>query len=156
MRRVLVLALAFTTLACNPSKTQEPESTAVKEPPAEPSVAEPVETPAAEDEAFCNLGAPDTWSSCEGQRVKLEGKEPEPGMMGQHPMLNFPDEKGERFQSYLDVQGVQVIVISREEVACQGERTVIGVLRGVDLGGEPGTKESYAGWSVEEAEVTCP
>ena len=73
MRRFLVLA--FATFACNHSKSPEPESTAIAEPQEEPST-EPVETPAAEvDETLCNLGAIETWPSCEGQRVKLEGRE---------------------------------------------------------------------------------
>jgi len=32
---------------------------------------------------------------------------------------------------------------------------VVGTLRGVGGGGEPGTKNSYQGWSVEHAQVTC-
>jgi hypothetical protein len=67
-------------------------------------------------------------------------------------MMNGPDTE----QGDLDVEGGgQIVLITREVVTCKGAMRVVGTLRATDLGGAPGTKESYQGWVIEDAEVTC-
>ncbi|MFV8752256.1 hypothetical protein ACNOYE_17040 [Nannocystaceae bacterium ST9] len=149
-----LLGLALLGLGC-------PRSTATSEPPAsQPSQpdqpiieAEPNTEPdeASPDPELCTLGPRGSWAACEGQRVLMKGRDPE--AVSQHPMLDGgPDEL---HQSYLDYEGVEVIVLSKTEVSCPGEMQVIGTLRGITGGGAPGTKESYVGWSLEQAEITC-
>lgn len=109
----------------------------------------------AKGEALCSPGAPgDGWQACDGKRVRLEGRAPQ--MIMQHPMMDFGPPGQERHQSYLDVEGgAQVIVISEAKNTCEGAMIVTGTLRSIDLGGQPGTKESYRGWQVSDAVVEC-
>lgn len=116
-----------------------------------PVESEPANTEsAAVDSSLCMPASYEQWSTCEGQRVQVDGRNPE--MVHQHPMMNGPETE----QGYLDVEGGrQVVIVSSEPVSCKGAMRVVGTLRGIDLGGEPGTKESYAGWVIEDATVTC-
>jgi hypothetical protein len=105
---------------------------------------------AAVDPSLCVPASYDQWPTCEGKRVQVDGRNPE--MVSQHPMMNGPETE----QGYLDVEGGgQIVLITREVVTCKGAMRVVGTLRGTDMGGEPGTKDSYQGWMIEDAEVTC-
>jgi hypothetical protein len=99
----------------------------------------------------------DDWSACEGQRVELRGQAPQ--MVMQHPLLSQPEglspDSRNSYQGYVDVDGAQVIVLTKAAFACPGSMRVLGTLARVELGGEPGTKSSYAGWSISDALVTC-
>jgi hypothetical protein len=117
----------------------------------------PVETEPTEDEApvevvdpnLCVLVAGE-WEKCDGKLVQVDGTNAD--MVQQHPMVNGPDTE----QGYLDVEGVgQIIIVSKKMVDCEGAMRVVGTLRGVGLGGDPGTKASYEGWSIEHAQFTC-
>jgi hypothetical protein len=105
---------------------------------------------AAVDPSLCVPASYEQWPTCEGKRVQVDGRNPE--MVYQHPMMNGPDTE----QGYLEVEGAgQIVLVTREPVTCKADMRVIGTLRAIDLGGEPGTKESYKGWVIEDAEVTC-
>lgn len=125
------------------------------EAPAGDSSVAPVETEptkvesAPVDPNLCVPGSREEWAACEGKRTQLDGQVPE--MVSQHPMIGGPEFE----QSYVEVDGTQIIVLTREPVNCMGAMRVVGTLRGIGLGGEPGTKESYEGLSLEDAEVTC-
>jgi hypothetical protein len=99
----------------------------------------------------------DDWSACEGREVELRGQAPQ--MVMQHPVLSQPEglspDNRNSYQGYLEVDQAQVIVLTNAAFACPGAMRVVGTLARVDLGGEPGTKGSYAGWSVSDAVVTC-
>jgi hypothetical protein len=125
---------------------------AVGEDAVAPVESEPPPSPesAAVDPSLCVPASYEQWTTCEGKRVQVDGRNPE--MVGQHPMMNGPDTE----QGYLDVEGGgQIVIVSSEPVTCKGAMRVVGTLRGNDLGGEPGTKESYQGWVIEGATVTC-
>lgn len=105
---------------------------------------------AAVDPSLCVPASYEQWATCEGKRVQVDGRNPE--MVNQHPMVNGPDTE----QGYLDVEGGgQIVIVSREAVSCEGAMRVVGTLRGIGLGGAPGTKDSYEGWAIEDATVTC-
>jgi hypothetical protein len=117
-----------------------------------PVESEPPSSPesAAVDSSLCVPASYEQWATCEGKRVQVDGRHPE--MVHQHPMSNGPDTE----QGYLDVDGGgQIVIVSKQAVTCEGAMRVVGTLRGVDLGGEPGTKGSYEGWVIEDATVTC-
>jgi hypothetical protein len=117
-----------------------------------PVESEPPTSPetAAVDPSLCVPASYQEWSTCEGKRVQVDGRNPE--MVNQHPMVNGPETE----QGYLDVDGGgQVVIVSSEAVSCQGAMRVVGTLRDIGLGGAPGTKESYEGWAIEDATVTC-
>jgi hypothetical protein len=110
-----------------------------------------VETETAEpvDPNLCVLVAGE-WEKCEGKLVQVDGSNAD--MVQQHPMVNGPDTE----QGYMDVEGAgQIILVTKRAVDCSGAMRVVGTLRGVDGGGAPGTKDSYQGWMIEHAQVTC-
>lgn len=114
-----------------------------EEPPASPESA-------AVDPSLCVPASYDQWSTCEGKRVQVDGRNPE--MVHQHPMMSGPDDE----QGYLDVDGGgQIVIVSKEPVRCKGAMRVVGTLRGIQGNGAPGTKESYQGWWIGDATVTC-
>lgn len=123
-------------------------------PPAAPSAA-PAPTAAAPNGDLCPLGAPDTWASCDGKRVQLDGQAPQ--MVSQHPMMAAPamGDAPAMHQLYLDTAGVQVVVITAQDPGCAGPMRATGTLQRVDLGGPEGTKESYSGWALQGATVVC-
>ena len=154
--RITASLLACLCLACagSPAPTEAddpPSTTPVVE--TEPAVAEP--EPAPEAGGRCEPG--DDWAKCEGQEVELRGQKPR--MVMQHPMINQPEglspDARNTQQGYVDVGDTQVIVLTSAAFDCAGAMVVVGTLERVDLGGEPGTKGSYAGWSVSDATVTC-
>jgi hypothetical protein len=105
---------------------------------------------AAVDPSLCVPASYDQWPTCEGKRVQVDGRNPE--MIHQHPMSNGPYTE----QGYLDVEGGgQIVIVSREAVSCKRAMRVVGTLRGIRGSGAPGTKESYRGWVIEDATVTC-
>jgi hypothetical protein len=105
---------------------------------------------AAVDPSLCVPPSYEQWSTCEGKRVQVDGRNPE--MIHQHPMSNGPYTE----QGYLDVEGGgQIVIVSREAVSCERAMRVVGTLRGIRGSGAPGTKESYRGWVIEDATVTC-
>lgn len=131
---------AATSEKAAPSDAVAPVET---EPPASTETAEV-------DPSLCVPASYEQWATCEGKRVQVDGRNPE--MVNQHPMMNGPDTE----QGYLDVEGGgQIVIVSSEPVSCKGAMRVVGTLRGIDLGGAPGTKESYQGWMIEGATVTC-
>lgn len=119
------------------------------------SATPPTEENAPSDGDLCELG--DDWMACDGKMVKVSGTRPR--MVSQHPVVSGPvgpePDAPETHQSYLDVGDLQVIVVSAEKNMCDEKMTVVGRLERIDLGGAPGTKNSYKGWEILEAEVTC-
>ena len=114
-----------------------------------PSKGEPAKTaePAKADD-LCQLVS-DAWDDCKGQKVRLEGKTPR--MEYQHPMAP-PGEQ----QTYLELEdGAQIIVSTTSEEKCEGKMRVEGTLGRIELGGQRGTKASYANWVIQEATLTC-
>lgn len=160
------IALLSVGLACAPTdgasdNASEPPATQT---PAEgrstadapPAEASPPPTPTAPADAdLCELG--DDWMACDGKMVKVSGTRPR--MVSQHPSMAGPIGPGpdapETHESYLDVDDLQIIIVSAEKNTCGEKMTVAGRLERIDLGGEPGTKNSYAGWQITDAEVTC-
>jgi hypothetical protein len=117
---------------------------------------------AAAADAGCDPTQSATWRACDGQRVTLEGEVAK--MVHQHPILAVPAEltpdRADSEQGYVDVDGVQLIVLTAAPITCEGAVTVEGVLAAVSLGGDDGddggaTKGSYGGWKVSGATVTC-
>lgn len=93
---------------------------------------------------------------CADKFVRVQGKKP--AMIHQHPVLTGMSAPGapRPQQDYLELpNGTQIIVLSNNPPSCSGPMRVTGTLRRIDMGGEPGTKESYKGWSIEQAEVVC-
>lgn len=80
-------------------------------------------------------------------------------MVYQHPMIapmSMPGGPPTMKQGYLELsQGNQIIVLSRDDDKCSGSKRVKGSLREIDMGGPAGTKESYRGWAIENATITC-
>jgi hypothetical protein len=130
-----------------PASTAAPPATTAAEAP----------KPAASDPSLCALGKSDTWSSCIGKRVEVRGKEPQ--MVYQHPMIApmaLPGTAPVMQQSYLETaEGSQIIILSKDADKCAGAKRVTGSLREINLGGPSGTKQSYRGWAIEDAKITC-
>jgi len=160
---VLVAALAtLATFACatadsptQPERQPANQPTATDEQPAdEPAAVEPAAVENAEP--LCELGERSDWKSCVGQQVRVEGNAPE--FVMQHPLIGgaSPDPAGpQSFQTYMDAEGAQFIVVSNDSATCSGPMTVVGSLRHIDLGGDPSTKGGYQGWALEGATITC-
>ena len=155
MRTLGLFVISLALFACASSSAAPPTATPPEgDPPSQPAE---VEGPApatesasvASEEGLCALGPLGEWAACDGQRVQLRGTMSE--HVSQHPMLSGPDEE----QGYVDAEGTQLIVLTKTPIACDGAVSVVGTLRGIDLGGEPGTKNSYGGWAIESATVTC-
>jgi hypothetical protein len=159
MRTVVALLISLASLACAPSSTERPPDDA--EPPTNPTEVEgPAPTPesAAVEEGLCALGPIAEWSACDGQRVRMRGRVAEHVM--QHPIVATPEEVApdgrNTHQGYMDAEGVQLIVVTAVPIACADAMSVVGTLRGISLGDGSGrSKESYGGWSLVDAEVTC-
>ena len=135
-----------------------PASTPAPAPSA--SVAAPAVTTAAAvvDPNVCRLGKMETWKECVGKQVEVLGQTPK--MVYQHPMIapvGMPGSAAPTMkQGYLELsEGNQIIVISKDADSCSGAKRVKGSLRQIDLGGPAGTKESYRGWAIENATITC-
>lgn len=152
MRTVLALAVSIASFACARVSTPEPNDA---DPPA--VGASEVEGPAPDtetaaqpaDEGLCAIGPVAEWSACDGQRVRLRGRESEQVM--QHPVMG-PDHQG-----YMDVEDTQLIVLTKAPFSCPEAMTAVGTLRGIDVDPDPDAqgKNSYSGWMLEDAEVTC-
>jgi hypothetical protein len=170
MRALGLLFVSLTSLAslaCARSSTAESTTTAEHddaEPPTQPAEVEgPAPTSesatAAGEAGLCALGPVAEWSACDGQRVHLRGRAAEQVM--QHPVVAVPidvsPDGSNSHQGYMDAEGVQLIVLTKTPFDCRGAISVVGTLRGLDLGGDADTrgKNSYSGWMVENAEVTC-
>lgn len=113
---------------------------------------------AAVDPNLCPMDKPDTWKACVGKMVEVRGQEPK--MVYQHPMIapmTLPGSGAPTVQqSYLEIAGgSQIIVLSKTGDKCTGAKRVKGSLREINLGGPSGTKESYSGWAIENATITC-
>lgn len=168
-----LFALLFVS-ACRPADAPEsnaapassssvPMAAAVPVPSAAPSEPAPPPPPDAPPKPIaiasadlCPIGPPNTWNACADKKVELKGKNPD--MVHQHPMLSGPSGPGmpPSHQAYLEMpQGTQVILVSKEAVNCKGPMRATGILRPIDLGGAPGTKESYKGWALYQATVVC-
>lgn len=161
MRTVAAVFISLTLLACAHSNTAEPDGaqpgdgdvTAQEDPSAQPAEVEgpapTTESAVAIEEGLCTLGPVAEWSACDGQRVQLRGRAAND--VSQHPIVAQPEAQ---HQGYMNAEGVQLIVVTKQPFGCDAMR-VVGTLRSIDLGGEPGTKRSYSGWSIDNAEVTC-
>lgn len=155
MRILASLVTPFALLACACSSTSPSSNpTPADQPAAQPTEVEgpapTTEPAAASDESMCMVNpSPSVWTECEGQRVRLQGSAAEQVM--QHPVLVPPDQH----QGYMDVEDVQLIVLTKAAFDCSAAMSVVGTLRSVDMGGEPGSKDSYKGWAIEDATVTC-
>ena len=134
----MMLALAF-ALACG-GGSKPPEAAAKETPP---------EVPSEPKVAACDGQNPGAWGSCEGQAVTSTGSRPQMEM--QTPMVNGPDEH----QTIVEIGGAQVIVLSKDAPTCTGAMAISGTVHKVALGGAPGTPESYEGWSLTGATITC-
>ena len=104
---------------------------------------------------YCPTSDYSKWNECEGKEVKLEGHKPK--MIMQHPMVGGFSLEGEPpIQGYMDINdGTQIVLLTKTRITCEGEMTAIGKLVGIDLGGPKGTKQSYSGWYLDNAKVTC-
>lgn len=147
---VMLVLEAGCSSAKEPARGPEVEATEIAAAkPAEP--AKPAEAQPAE--GLCPLGDGE-WKACDGKRVRLEGRAPM--MVMQHPVVAMGPPGEPQHQDYLELaNGAQIIVVSKKRVDCSGAMVVTGTLRSIDLGGEPGTKNSYRGWQVADAEVEC-
>lgn len=110
--------------------------------------------PASAADGLCSRGS-EGWEPCDGKRVRIEGRAPQ--MVMQHPLLaGGPPGVETVHQSYLEVEsGAQFIVLSEAKNTCEGAMVVTGTLGSIDLGGAPGTKDSYQGWKVADATIEC-
>lgn len=136
--------------AAAPAATTAPTAAAL----AETAATNP--TPAAADSSLCVLGKSGTWATCIGKLVEMRGKDPQ--LVMQHPMLGGgPPGAVTMQQTYLETaEGNQIIILSKTAPKCPGaQKRVKGTLRDVNLGGPEGTKESYRGWSIHDATITC-
>lgn len=73
-----------------------------------------------------------------------------------HPSQRGP---GPGVELYVDVPDgdatAQIVVVTPADPGCAGPVTVAGTLERVDLGGPEGTPQSYRGWVIRNATVTC-
>jgi hypothetical protein len=80
-------------------------------------------------------------------------------MVSQHPLIAPMSQPGgppAMQQTYIEVgEGSQIIVLSKEADKCTGTKRVVGTLREINMGGPEGTKQSYRGWSINDATITC-
>lgn len=131
------------------SAAPEPSSTAAPSAAASSSASTSVDAG-----PTCALTNGASWEGCEGKTVRVAGRVPK--MIMQHPVVTGgPSAKG-GVQDYMDVDGGgQIILVVDAPVACKGAMTATGVLRSVRGRGAPGTKESYEGWYLASARVTC-
>jgi hypothetical protein len=107
--------------------------------------ASPVSSTPADDSARCDVEARG-WMACDGQRIQVHGKSAD--FVYAHPIV------GEG-QTYMEVGEMQIIVIPGAAAACEGAMTVEGLLERIDMGGAPGTRDSYAGWAIHASAITC-
>lgn len=156
--RLAVLLVVFAPACAGSSAPTDaaPATTSAANPPATSTTA--ATAPAATDTDVCKLENDDAWSACVGKMVEVRGENPK--IVAQHPMVAPMAAPGsdapQIHQSYLDVAGGrQIIVTSRQSDDCKGAKRVKGSLRAIDLGGPAGTKESYRGWSIDNATITC-
>lgn len=93
--------------------------------------------------------------TCQNKTVRLEGAISRRIM--QHPVMTMPDVPGEKktFQNYLDTKFGQIVLVSNDEITCADKIEVEGVLSMINLGGEPGTKNSYKNPFVQVAKFSC-
>lgn len=103
------------------------------------------------ESALCSLNSndPTTWLACAGKRVSVVGDPPTQPLA--HPRAGGPSVH----QSYLDFGDVQLVIGSKIVPECTGPRRVTGRLNRIDLGGKTGTRQSYRGWSITQAEIVC-
>ena len=111
-----------------------------------------VDVPYAADQ-YCDHNA--NWNACSGYIIKISGTNPDAGAgIAQHPIVAMPAQ----YQSYLDTENGQIILISDEEINCPNKMTVIGKLT-IDVGpcnaDSPG-KSMYCGSSITVDEWECP
>ncbi|MCA9491168.1 MAG: hypothetical protein KC621_14660 [Myxococcales bacterium] len=92
---------------------------------------------------------PATWEACDGTRQTVSGTVSQ--AVANHPVSAGPGE----VQLYLDVGNTQIVVITTSDPGCEGAMSATGDLRVVDLGGAPGTMNSYRGLVIGGAEVSC-
>lgn len=97
----------------------------------------------------CTSGS--AWRRCVGKRVRVVGRRA-PDIM-QHPIP--PPGLVEEVIDYVDVEGTQIVVVSRSPMECAGEVEITGILREVNLNGREGTKDEYRGYRVEDASSRC-
>ena len=90
-------------------------------------------------------------STCLGQQVSIFGMVPQ--TVYSHPIVSSSGANA--VQSYIDVDGRQLIVLSAEPVSCSNQIQVSGILREVDLGGPAGTRGSYRNFYIEQSTVIC-
>ena len=101
-------------------------------------------------EKWCRLSS--DWSVCLGQDVLLLAQHPK--VLLQHPRLANP--KGEdSIQNYIVVGEQQLVVLSGEPNPCAGSFFVNGVLQQIDLGGAPGTEDSYQNYYLSGTRFLC-
>jgi hypothetical protein len=85
--------------------------------------------------------------------VTINGSDPGPNVM-QHPLSGGPG--GATVDLYMDVAGgTQIVLHAKKRVQCQGAMQATGTLRALSLGGPAGTKESYSGYYLDDADVKC-
>ncbi len=156
--RSISLVSALACAAALAAGCGQPEVTPDK---AAPLGGAPVESQVVDSkqDAECDLASVEDWSACVDRPSILTGRLAV--QVSQHPVIAAPfgpDGEGPgQQQVYVDVEGKgQIIVVTASDpVQCEGQVSVRGVLQSVDLGGEEGTKESYKGWSVQGATITC-
>ncbi|MDM8557432.1 hypothetical protein [Candidatus Parabeggiatoa sp. HSG14] len=120
-----------------------------------------------EDSNYCTVDNtnPASWLNCDGKRIHLNGHLTPPQEIMQHPVLShsqlFPSGLGGKLnikrtlQNYMNVGKRQIILLSDTLIECVDEMEVKGMLEKVSLGGEPGTKNSYEGWSIRVFDYHC-
>ncbi|MFO1493281.1 MAG: hypothetical protein U1F26_01300 [Lysobacterales bacterium] len=123
-------------------------------PAKDPGPAEPQPTKPA---ALCELSPSRHWDACVERRVQVRGRIP--STLQQHPLLTSPAPNGapSEIQSYLDTaDGTQLIVLSHQPPPeCPGAILATGTLQAIHLDGPDGSKNSYQGWALREAELRC-
>lgn len=157
---LLVSVLVAACAGSSAPVDSKPEATSTSAPPpaATPASTAATAPAAAADPNVCPLSNADAWNGCVGKLVEVRGQTPK--MVAQHPMMAPLSPPGGDLptihQSYLETaEGGQIIVLSREQNKCTGAMRVKGTLRAIDMGGPPKTKQSYKGWSIEDATITC-
>jgi len=125
-----------------------------------------------QDDAAGKVGV--AFTRCDGAQVRLFGAVPDggapamPPMIMQHPVLTTPaldgpipgkneaEPRPDSHQSYLNIGGRQVILLSAGPLACDPPRWVEGRLESIDFGGPRDTKLGYRGWAIHVTDHACP
>ncbi len=92
----------------------------------------------------------DLTKNCQGKKVMLSGTISK--SVSAHPIMTSPSYP---FQNYLDISLGQIVLLSSKDIACTKKLEVTGVLGWKNMGGAPGTRDSYQNAFLNVERFVC-